>query len=188
MVQRLQAAITQAGVTMHLVSGAEIALAEDLTSRKLNTLPSYNMAGKWYLVDTWESAIEPWLIDCVRHLQTEGGRVIFAHPERNDALCDDPPLIDKLAEAGCVFQLNYYTLADQHMTARRRTAERFLREGRYLVAASDLHQPNGLRDRFAGLRRLADLCRDEVKPDLFESLTQSMPRQILAESGVNLPV
>jgi protein-tyrosine phosphatase len=186
MVAKLQVSLDESGVDLKLVSGAEVGLRAGLQKLPLKSIPSYNMAGRYYLVDTWESTFPRWLFDSIRHLQSDGGKVIFAHPERNDALLDDPFAIDQLAEAGCLFQLNYYTLADERPSDRRLLAERYLAEGRYALAASDLHQPAGLPERLRGLERLKALLTASGKANLFDEYLMTTPRRILSESG--LPV
>ncbi len=185
MVAALQQQLMDAGLQLQIVGGAEIGLREDLVRLALREIPSYNMAGRWYLVDTWQQTLPDWLFDNLKHLQSEGGGVIFAHPERCEALIDDPPVIDRLAEAGCLFQLNYYTLVGP-ITPRQALAERYLNEGRYSVAASDLHQPSGLTVRADGRARLKELLALSGQAALYDQYMSLMPRRVLEESGVSM--
>ena len=85
----------------------------------------------------------------------------MAHPERIDALQNDPEAIDRVAAAGVLVQCNLECLGDDEQTPRRRLAEQWLLENRYFLLGSDLHRLATLPRRLRGLERAIDLIGEE---------------------------
>jgi protein-tyrosine phosphatase len=134
------------------------------------------MAGRHCLFDIWVDRLPPFFWEVIEWLQSLKLTVIIAHPERMRAVQDDPELADDFAERGLLMQGNLQCFGDPPHADTRRIAEQFLREGRYFMLGSDLHNLAGLPIRFNGLARAIELVGEaEVW-----RLTRDNPSKLLA--------
>ena len=175
----LQIALEKAGIPLRLLPGGEINLREDTLHTAPEALISYDMSGRHVLIDLWAEAIPPFFAPNVRWLQSRGATVVLAHPERMRAVQSDPLLSDYFAELGILLQGNLQCFGDPPHAETRRVAERFLREKRYFMLGSDLHNLKSLPLRIAGLYRVIEIVGQEGA----WTLTSVNPRQLLP-SGV----
>src|SRR5438045_7383329 len=88
--------------------------------------------------------------------------VILAHPERMKAVQVEPELADYLQKLGVLLQGNLQCFSDPAGSATRVTAERYLREGRYFLLGSDLHNLRTLDVRLEGLKRAIGIAGEEA--------------------------
>src|SRR3954470_18072872 len=151
----LQLLLDAAGVPLRLIPGGELNLRPDLRSVDPERIVTYGMAGQFCLFDLWAEELPEYFVPSVRWLQSLGLKVILAHPERMRAVQLEPELADLFAEIGLLLQGNLQCFSDPVGSATRTTAERYLREDRYFMLGSDLHQLKTLEPRMAGLRRAA---------------------------------
>jgi protein-tyrosine phosphatase len=170
----LQRALDEAGVPLRLMPGGEINLREDTLQTAPDALVSYNMAGRHVLIDLWADKLPEFFAPNIRWLQSRGAKVILAHPERMRAVQTDPSIADYFAELKILLQGNLQCFGDPPNADTRRVAERFLREGRYFVLGSDLHNLKSLPIRIAGLYRVIDMIGEAGA----WKLTSEHPRQI----------
>jgi len=80
----------------------------------------------------------------VQKIHGRGAMVILAHPERMRAVQADPSLADYFQELGLLLQGNLQCFGDPPHAETRRVAEQFLREKRYFMLGSDLHNLKSL--------------------------------------------
>jgi protein-tyrosine phosphatase len=172
---RLQEALDLAGVRLRLIPGGELNLRPDTPETPAEALVSYGMLRKYVLVDLWADTLPAFFDRGVRWLQAQGATVVLAHPERMTAVQNQPDLADRFAEMGVLLQGNLHCFSDPPGAATRRTAERFLLEGRYFLLGSDLHNYSSLHLRLNGLKRVIDLVGDEA----VDRLTIENPRRLL---------
>jgi protein-tyrosine phosphatase len=173
--RELQAALAAAGVPLKLTPGGEITIRERTSATAADALVSFGMARKFVLVDMWVDRLPPYFRPTVEWLQGHGVRVILAHPERMEAVQREPELVDYFQELGLLLQGNLQCFSDAPNEPRRRLAERFLLEGRYLLLGSDLHNLASLPTRLQGLRRAIQLAGDET----VHRLTVEHPQRLL---------
>lgn len=131
---------------------------------------------RWVLVEAPFQSGLPALPDLVFRLRRKGILPLFAHPERCLEF-ERPGRAEEVVRLGGALQLNVGALAGVYGKPARRLAERFLGDGLYAVAATDLHQPHGARgwleDALAALERRAGAAgRDR--------LLRENPRRVLA--------
>ena len=131
---------------------------------------------RWVLVEApFESAV-PALPDLVSRLRQIGILPLLAHPERC-AEFERPGRAAEVVRLGGALQLNVGALSGVYGKGPRRQAERFLDEGLYAVAATDLHHAGGahewLDEALSALERRAG-------NDGLERLMAEHPRRILA--------
>jgi protein-tyrosine phosphatase len=175
LVAELQEQYDAAGVALKLSAGGEINLRKDITNVAADAIVTYSMRRTHVLVDLWADRLPPHFEPAVRWLQSLGLWVILAHPERMRAVQEEPELADYFAELGVLLQGNLQCFHDALGSPTRRTADRFLKEGRYWMLGSDTHNPGGLPDRIAGLARV----RSMVDGETFERLTEGNPATLL---------
>jgi protein-tyrosine phosphatase len=175
MVETLQAAYDRAGVALRLMPGGEMNLRPTFTETPREELVTYGMRGKYALVDIWADRLPAHFEPGVRWMQGLGMTVILAHPERMRAVQDEPELADYFAGIGLLLQGNLQCFDDPPTASTRRTAERYLAEGRYWMLGSDTHGVGGLGQRLAGLRRVREL----VDAATFDRLTRENPLALI---------
>ena len=175
-VAALQIEMERAGIPLTLFPGGEINLREDTLQTAPEALVSYRMAGKYVLMDLWAEKIPAFFERNVRWLQSGGAKVILAHPERMRAVQEDPALADYFAELGLLLQGNLQCFGDPPHAMTRRVAEQYLAEDRYFMFGSDLHNPQSMPVRVAGLHHAIDLVGEEKVWEL----TSTNPRKLLS--------
>lgn len=176
----LQAKFTAGGLPLQLFPGGEINLPgmwPTLSHWDRADVPTYGVDGRYVLIDFWADALPPEFEPGVRHLQSLGLTVILAHPERIEAFHNDPVLIGRVAEMGVLFQGNLQCFRDPPDSPTRMAVERFSKEGRYFLLATDLHRLDTLHPRLEGLRAAIDLLGYE----LFDELTIHNPWKLLPD-------
>lgn len=178
MVRRLQAALDDAGVPLTLYPGGEINLRESTRRTVPEDLVTYALARRFLLMDFWDDPIPSFFEPSVAFFQSLGVRVILAHPERMRPVQADPSLADRFADLGVLLQGNLQCFSDPPSAPTRRTAERYLAEGRYFLLGSDLHRLNSLQARLDGLGRAIELAGEER----IRELTVVNPRQLLPQA------
>ena len=133
-------------------------------------------AGRWALVEAPFQGGVPAMADLVFRLRRKGISPLFAHPERC-AEFERPGRAEEVVRLGGALQLNVGALDGVYGRDARKLAERFLGEGFYAVAATDLHHPAISREWLA--RSLSRLEKRAGR-DGFERLLSRNPRSILA--------
>ena len=111
----------------------------------------------------------------VARVRAMGVMPIVAHPERCQ-LFELPGMAAAVVRAGAALQINIGSLTGRHGQMARSIAERFLGEGLYAVAGTDLHGPHeaaewieealGALERRAGQAELLRLCSENPRRSL----------------------
>jgi len=177
MVADVQIALETAKIPLRLLPGGEINLREDTLHTAPEALVSYDMAGRYVLIDLWAEKLPKFFAPNVRWLQSRGAKVILAHPERMRAVQSDPALADYFAELGILLQGNLQCFGDPPHAETRQVAEQYLAEKRYFMLGSDLHNLKSLPIRIAGLYRVMEL----VGEDGAWELTSTNPSKLLPQ-------
>ena len=175
MVSRLQAALDEAGVGLKLFPGGEINLRDSTRRTPPDEVVTYGLARRFVLMDFWDDPIPGFFEPSVEFFQSLGVKVVLAHPERMRPVQADPSLADRFADLGVLLQGNLQCFSDPPGAMTRRTAERYLAEGRYFLLGSDLHRLNSLQARLDGLKRAIELAGE----DRVRELTVVNPRKLL---------
>jgi len=177
------ALLAERGLSLPLHANAENRLDEAFLARADDPVARRGIGptGRWVLVEAPFQVNLPALPDLVFRLRRKGAMPLFAHPERCLEF-ERPGLAAEVIRLGGAHQLNLGSLAGLYGRQARRQAERFLGEGLYAVAASDLHQPGEARRWLeAGLRVLEKRALSEG----LRRLCAENPRRILR--GEELP-
>jgi protein-tyrosine phosphatase len=174
--QRLQAALDRGDIPLRLIPGGELNLSPTLAQTPREELITYGMQRHYLLFDLWANRLPAYFEPTVRWLQSQGLQVILAHPERMQAVQDDPALADYFARLNILLQGNLQCFNDPRSSPTRRTADRFLREGRYFMLGSDLHREDSLQSRLDGLQRARELAGEQQ----IDELTIANPAKLLS--------
>jgi protein-tyrosine phosphatase len=138
--------LTSQGISIGVHANAENRLDEEFLARAEDPARRRGIgeSGRWVLVEVPFQTGVPALADLVFTLRRKGVTPLFAHPERCLEF-ERPGRAAEVVRLGGAHQLNIGSLSGLYGRAVRRQAERFLGEGLYAVAATDLHQPDGAR-------------------------------------------
>lgn len=176
----LQGALDAEGIGLRLEPSAENVLGEDFI-RGLGT-PAERLIGKgpYALVEAPFMAPCPALEETIFRIKLARVTPVLAHPER----CLEFEKEGRAARAvalGASLQLDLGSLVGRYGPAARRLARRFLDEGLYAVAATDLHsavRAEGWLER--ALRELRGCAGAEG----FDRLLRVNPRRVLLGQAV----
>ena len=171
----LQAALDAAGIPLRLIPGAEINLRPGISDIPPAEIITYGLAGKHMLIDLWADVLPGHFEPQVKWFQSLGMTVILAHPERMKAVQTEPQLADYFEELGVLLQGNLQCFSDEPGDATRVTVERYLKEDRYFLLGSDLHNYRTLGVRLNGLQRAIELAGEEK----VNRLTRQNPRTLM---------
>jgi protein-tyrosine phosphatase len=138
-----RALLAGAGVELTLHVGAENVLDEAFLARAGSDAPrGLGVAQRYVLVEVPFLEEAPALAAHVSALRGKRLTPVFAHPERCFEF-ERPGRAQEALRLGAVLQLNLGALTGRHGRQARQLAERFLDEGLYAVAGTDLHAPEG---------------------------------------------
>lgn len=171
-----QQALDREGLPLRVLPGAEVVAAPEVLEF-LPGLPRLG-AGAYLLLETPLLGLPTYLEELVFAIQLAGTRVALAHPERTQLIRAKPEVIRRLAERGCVLQLNASSLLGRHGRMTRRLALELLRDFPGCVVASDAHdalyRPPRLTPAAVAFRRRGGEAR-------FREVVQTRPRELVGE-------
>lgn len=175
------ALLAREGIPLALHANAENRLDDELLARAGGEgWRGIGAAGRWVLVEVPFHTALPALPDLVSRMTRMGVAPLFAHPERC-AEFDRPDRAAEVVRLGGALQLNVGALAGVYGAGARKLAERFLSEGLYAVACTDLHRPDGARD---WLDEALALLEQRAGTAALERLLSVNPRRILVGEDV----
>lgn len=165
------------GIGLALHPGAEnIVGAELFASLELRAVRGLGDPGRYVLVEVPFQDRAPALPDVVARLRAGGQVPVVAHPER----CAEFEERGRAAEVvgmGAALQLNLGALTGRHGRGARELAERFLDEGLYSMACTDLHSPEGAQEWIGDA---LDTLAERAGPACLRRLCEENPRRALA--------
>jgi protein-tyrosine phosphatase len=169
--------LAREGIPLALHANAENRLDEEFIARAEGEgRRGIGAAGRWALVEVPFQTAVPALEEQVFRLRRMGVSPLFAHPERC-AEFDRPGRAEEVVRLGGALQLNVGALAGVYGRGPRKLAERFVSEGLYAVACTDLHRPDGARE---WLDEALGALEKRAGTAALERLLAVNPRRILA--------
>jgi len=136
---RLQAAFSQAGLTLKLVPGVEAYIVPDLVGQ-LESKQAFPLNGARYLlVELPLSAYPTYTEQALFAVQVRGYVPLLAHPERNAVILEDPAILERLVERGILAQVTAGSLLGEFGRAVQDLARTLLEHKMIHVIASDAH-------------------------------------------------
>jgi protein-tyrosine phosphatase len=174
----LRARFRDEGVALELEAGAEIAMtiAGELAPEELSKLSLG--AGPWLLIECPFTSLAAGFDSMLMRLQSDGHRIVLAHPERSPLFHQDPKMLGAIVRSGVLTSVTAGALVGRFGGRVRRFALQLAREQMIHNVASDAHddhrRPPGIRRelQLSGLDQLADW------------LTSGVPTAILAGAEV----
>ncbi len=162
-VAELSAALADAGIGLHLLTGADVHVVPDLIDKLSDGRAPSLGDSRYFLFEPPHHVAPPGIESLVAEIIEAGWIPILTHPERLTWIEKHYDLICRLDAAGAVIQLTAGSITGGFGKRAQYWAQRMLDEGRVDIIASDAHdpvrRPPGLsraRDRIAKrLRRCA---------------------------------
>ena len=173
-VAELRAAFARERIDLELLPGAELALDE--LDRSPDELRRFGLGGnpEYILVETPYADWPLSFADIVFRLVAQGVTPVIGHPERNQAVQEEPERLAQLVRTGALVQLTAASL-DGRLGSRARTcAVRLLDAELVHLIGSDAHSPEV---RGVGLAAAAKAVGDDA---LAAWLTEHVPAAIVA--------
>lgn len=171
----VQEAALASGLPIDVRGGGEIAL-DRLPVLSSSERGAFGLGGNPRLL-LLEMPYGAWplsLVQVVAELGREGVVPVLAHPERNQAVLEDPSLLEEPVRLGAVLQLTAASVDGRLGRAVARCSRELLDRGLAHLLASDAHAP-GLRD--AGLSAAASAIGSDP---LARWLVEDVPACLLA--------
>src|SRR5262245_38974927 len=148
-VAKLQESISEAGIPIALVTGADVHVAPDLGSQLRQGQALTLNDSRYLLLEPPHHLLPPRLEDLVFGLQTAGYVPILTHPERLSWVEDRYDLIQRLVYNNCLMQITAGSLVGQFGRRPRYWAERMLDDGFCHLLATDAHNTERRAPRMA---------------------------------------
>jgi protein-tyrosine phosphatase len=178
-VETLRTDLREQGITVDLLTGGEVELAL-LWELDRESLFRFSLGGsrRYLLVEVPYESWPRMLSASVPRLRGLGLTAVFAHPERNPHVQDQPELVLPLVGDGALVQVTAASVDGRLGPTSMRTAERLLELGAVHMIGSDAHGPH---IRAAGMLAAAERI-DDLR--LREYLTVTVPGAIVAGDDV----
>jgi len=177
-VDDLATALADAGIPLHLVTGADVHLAPDLSeglhSGRVPTLAD----SRYFLLEPPHHVLPPRLEDMVFQLQAAGYMPIVTHPERLSWVESHYAVLQRLAASGVWMQITAGSLTGRFGKRVRYWGERMLSEGIIQVLATDAHD---CVDRPPRLCEARDLVARRLGEETAERLVYTHPMIVLRD-------
>ncbi len=155
------------GIAIVLSAGREVTFTE--TAVRAVTADQ-RLCGRgrkpWVLIELPEGLNRAAVIEGMFALQLAGVTPVLAHPERHSLVVQDPALVGELRQRGALAQLDAGSIAGEHGTPVRRTAQRLLEQRWADAVASDAHGPRGYETYRGACERIARLYGSDYLQDL----------------------
>ena len=172
----LRQALAEARIPLKLLPGMEIFGTPD-TASLLQEKKLFTLNGSRYpLIEFSFRSDGEEETGILRSVCRAGYRPLVAHPERYVYVQEDPELINRWHQMGCLFQVNRGSLLGRFGRREQRMAAELVGRGFATVVASDAHSA---RMRTPWMKDVQQLLSREYAPVCAEVLLRENPRRIL---------
>lgn len=162
--EKVKKGLEAAKIDLSIEVAAEYFL-DDYFENLLKTDVELLSFGKQYILVEFSTFTPPNnAFDLIFQLKTRGYRPILAHPERYIYYTKQFDQLEKLKNAGCLFQVNLLSLTKHYGDAQKKLGIRLLKAGMVDFLASDLH-------RMGHLKQLEKVFKDRTVRKLLERTT-----------------
>jgi protein-tyrosine phosphatase len=183
-VAALNAALSDEGIGLQVVTGTEICYDGDLVDQlRRGALLPYG-ASHAILLELPHEVFPPMLDRALFALQVAGYRIVLAHPERIPTVQRDPNVLLPLVERGVLMQLTAEALTGNQGRRLREAAETLLTHGIAHLLASDTH---GTPPRRPPLLAAARARAVELIGPAADALVTATPAAIISDAPLHLP-
>ena len=172
-IQTLEKIVEEYDLPLKIYMGAEIYYSDFFLDELANNrLVKLGNNGTYMLIEFPPRDPLSLLKQLVFDLGIKGIQPVLAHPERYDILLRRPKLAREWVNAGWILQLDLPSLINENGPAVRKLAFRFLNEGLYDLAASDLHHAEPTKN----LEKMLQVLIKKVGYEETERLVSTNPR------------
>jgi protein-tyrosine phosphatase len=185
-VAQLQESISEAGIPIALVTGADVHVAPDLGVQLREGKALTLNDSRYFLFEPPHHLLPPRLEDLIFGLQAGGYVPILTHPERLSWIEGHYDLIEQFACNSVLMQITAGSLMGQFGRRPRYWAERMLDDGLCHLLATDAHNTERRAPRMAEAR---ELVAQRIGHDEATNMVLRRPQYILNNlSPTELPV
>jgi len=175
-VARLAESIAEAGISISLVTGADVHIAPDLDVQLRDGRALTLNDSRYFLLEPPHHVLPPRLDDLIFGLQAAGYVPILTHPERLSWLEGHYELIRRLVSSSVLMQITAGSVIGRFGRRPRYWAERMLDEGLCHLLATDAHNTEQRAPRMAEAR---DFVAQRLGDDEAINLVLRRPQGIL---------
>ncbi len=177
----LQETARAEGLPITVLSGMEL-LCNHRLEQILAEKSYLTLADSRYLLTEFYFDESPEMMDRMLEMVMEQGLVpIVAHPERYDAVQQDPYLVVHWMEQGCGIQINAGSILGYLGKSSQMAAKWLVHNGLAHLVASDGHS---LETRTPRLNAVRDYLEERVSVDCAQALLYDNPRLVLRDKAL----
>lgn len=166
---------------LEIHSGNEVILLPQLVDALKNRRALTIAKSSYILLETAQLAMGAYIREALFQLQSQGYRIILAHPERVRAWQVRREALRELVERGCYLQVNAGSLLGEFGSGPERQAEQLLRLGWVSLLATDAHSPTHRAPRLSGaIKRSIRLVGKEAA----QALVEDNPARVLRNEAL----
>lgn len=174
--RELSQAIAQAGIPLKLHPGAEVlCLADTVALAREKLLPTIGDTS-YFLTEFFFDESFSYMDDMLYRLSAAGYIPVVAHPERYEAIREDPLLLDRWFRQGYVLQLNKGSVLGAFGHRVQRASHIILEAGLAHVIASDAHSASRRTPHMGALSRWLE---HHLDPDYARILLEENPKRLV---------
>ena len=175
-VEKLRAVLAAEKLPLKLHPGAEIlCLPETVELAREGKLPTIGHS-RYVLCEFFFDAPYEFMDDILDRIAGAGYRVIIAHPERYDAIMDDPRGARRWFRKGYVIQMNKGSILGAFGSGAQQAARWLLDMGCVHMVASDAHSP---RRRTTDMSLVRRWLLERYPEDYVRILLEKNPARVL---------
>ncbi|MFQ6015639.1 MAG: tyrosine-protein phosphatase [Anaerolineae bacterium] len=180
-VSELQSELNQRHIPLEIVPGVEVYISPDLI-QQLEDERAFTLNGSRYILVELPLSTYPHYTDQIFfELQIQGLTPIFAHPERNAVIGDDPSLLYELVSKGLLAQLTAASVVGLFGSKVRDLSRTLLEHNLVQVIATDSH---GTNRRTPILSEAMSEAAKIVGQEQARAMVTTVPELILADQDV----
>lgn len=180
--ENLKRTLKNEEIPVYLYLGNEIFIdAEILSLMKKNEITSLN-GSHYLLIEFPVSRPFPEMLELLFYFRSKNYIPIIAHPERYLYLQDNPHLISKFLEMGCLFQGNFSNIIGKYGKKAKKLFLEMLKKNQYHFLATDVHH---IEDSlFLKMDKIKKEIIRITSEEKFRELTYENPLKVLKDENI----
>jgi protein-tyrosine phosphatase len=154
----------------------EVSLSPEILNQSEDEILTINSNGKYLLVELPFQEIPIFTENLLFQLQLKGLTPVIAHAERNQQIVENPMLISKFVDKGCLIQINAVSIAGPREDPIQQLCKKLLKQNLVHLIASDAHHPD---ERLTSLPKAIEAVERCVGPEKVRELFVENPRKVI---------
>lgn len=176
--------VTYYQIPVRILPGAEVLVRDNfpqlLERKQIITLNH----SRYLLVEFYFDVSAAYISQSLEYIQTTGLVPVIAHPERYEAVQQDPMLVSRWFYSGVILQVNKGSLLGRLGRGAHKTSMWLLDHGFAHAVASDAHSPEV---RTTNMDALLDFLRAQYPEPYIRLLLEENPRRIIQNQPIPIP-